>query len=39
MRLKAAETEVHRLRGLNETLMLNSAQRQIAGPSSLASQF
>ncbi|KAF9451385.1 hypothetical protein P691DRAFT_614125, partial [Macrolepiota fuliginosa MF-IS2] len=31
MRLKAAESEVHRLRGLNETLMLNSAQRQIAG--------
>jgi hypothetical protein len=39
MRLKAAETEVHRLRGLNETLMLNSAQRQIAGPSGLAPQF
>ncbi|KAJ3571573.1 hypothetical protein NP233_g3668 [Leucocoprinus birnbaumii] len=30
-RLKAAEQEVVRLRTLNETLMLNSAQRQIAG--------
>lgn len=29
-RLKAAEVEVNRLRSLNETLMLNSAQRQIA---------
>jgi hypothetical protein len=29
--LKAAEQEVVRLRTLNETLMLNSAQRQIAG--------
>ncbi|KXN88905.1 hypothetical protein AN958_06775 [Leucoagaricus sp. SymC.cos] len=38
-RLKAAETEVHRLRGLNETLMLNSAQRQIAGTAALGPQY
>jgi len=38
-RLKAAEAEVHRLRGLNETLMLNSAQRQIAGAAALGPQY
>lgn len=38
-RLKAAEAEVHRLRGLNETLMLNSAQRQIAGAATLGPQY
>lgn len=38
-RLKAAENEVHRLRGLNETLMLNSAQRQIAGAATLGPQY
>ncbi|KAF5352443.1 hypothetical protein D9756_005845 [Leucocoprinus leucothites] len=38
-RLKAAEQEVVRLRTLNETLMLNSAQRQIAGATTLGPQY